>query len=112
LPFSSTSYQVTEEDERRVKHSMQQWVNRVAMNPVLCHDEELRSFIETDFAVSYEIKQILLSYTIYIILNLYYFSLSHPLNHGKELVVSDLSFLLILGMKIKHWLMPNLLHIF
>ncbi|PKK69718.1 hypothetical protein RhiirC2_850491 [Rhizophagus irregularis] len=50
LPFSSSSYQATEDDERRIKHSMQQWVNRVAMNPVLCHDEELRSFIETDFA--------------------------------------------------------------
>ncbi|RIA96930.1 Vps5 C terminal like-domain-containing protein [Glomus cerebriforme] len=50
LPFSSSSYQATEDDERRVKHSMQQWVNRVAINPVLCHDEELRSFIETDFA--------------------------------------------------------------
>jgi hypothetical protein len=56
LPFSSSSYQSTEDDERRVKHSMQQWVNRVAMNPVLCHDEELRSFIETDFAVSFDIK--------------------------------------------------------
>jgi hypothetical protein len=50
LPFSSTSYQVAEEDERKVKHSMKQWIDRVAMNPVLCHDEELRSFIETDFA--------------------------------------------------------------
>ncbi|CAG8796353.1 2475_t:CDS:2, partial [Racocetra persica] len=28
---------------------MQQWVDRVSMNPILCHDEELRSFIETDF---------------------------------------------------------------
>ncbi|CAG8452983.1 17269_t:CDS:2 [Gigaspora rosea] len=50
LPFSATSYQGTEEDERRVKNAMQQWVNRVSMNPILCHDEELRSFIETDFA--------------------------------------------------------------
>ncbi|CAI2167771.1 16_t:CDS:2 [Funneliformis geosporum] len=49
LPFSSSSYQANEEDERKVKHSLQQWVNRVAMNPFLCHDEELRSFIETDF---------------------------------------------------------------
>ena len=52
LPFSSSSYQSTEEDERKVKHSIQQWFNRVALNPVLCHDEELRSFIETDFTVS------------------------------------------------------------
>ena len=50
------SYQSTEDDERKVKHSMQQWINRVAMNPVLCHDEELRSFIETDFVVSFYIK--------------------------------------------------------
>ncbi|GBB85550.1 hypothetical protein RclHR1_12040002 [Rhizophagus clarus] len=56
LPFSSSSYQATEDDERRIKHSMQQWVNRVAMNPVLCHDEELRSFIETDFAFIPAIK--------------------------------------------------------
>jgi hypothetical protein len=69
LPFSSSSYQATEEDERRVKHSMQQWVNRVAMNPVLCHDEELRSFIETDFVVSYDIKnKIIYQRTLYIIL--------------------------------------------
>ncbi|CAG8646876.1 25118_t:CDS:2 [Cetraspora pellucida] len=42
LPFSATSYQGTEEDERRVKKAMQQWVDRVSMNPILCHDEELR----------------------------------------------------------------------
>ncbi|CAG8464258.1 25840_t:CDS:2 [Dentiscutata erythropus] len=52
LPFSTTSYQGTEEDERRVKSAMQKWVNRVSINPILCHDEELRSFIETDFARS------------------------------------------------------------
>ncbi|CAG8527588.1 3898_t:CDS:2 [Funneliformis mosseae] len=52
LPFSSSSYQANEEDERRVKHLIQLWVNRVAMNPFLCHDEELRSFIETDFTRS------------------------------------------------------------
>ncbi|CAG8589229.1 10100_t:CDS:2, partial [Racocetra fulgida] len=52
LPFPTTSYQGTEEDERRVKKAMQQWVDRVSMNPILCHDEELRSFIETDFAVN------------------------------------------------------------
>jgi hypothetical protein len=101
---------VAEEDERKVKHSMKQWIDRVAMNPVLCHDEELRSFIETDFAVSCDTNNKIDIY--YIILNLYYFSLSQPPNHGKELVVSSLSFLLTLGMKIKHWFMPNLLHIF
>ncbi|CAG8598526.1 1421_t:CDS:2 [Acaulospora colombiana] len=50
LPFLMTSYQSSEEDERRVKHAMQLWMNRVSKSPVLCHDEELRSFIETDFA--------------------------------------------------------------
>ncbi|CAH1764151.1 15841_t:CDS:2 [Entrophospora sp. SA101] len=51
LPHPTTSYQATEEDERRVKSAMQLWFNRISSNPVLRNDKELRSFIETDFAV-------------------------------------------------------------
>lgn len=113
LPFSSSSYQATEDDERRIKHSMQQWVNRVAMNPVLCHDEELRSFIETDFAVSFESdKKSISPVNIIQELKFLYFSLSQLLNHGRGLVVLSLSSLPILGMRIKHWFMPNQQHIF
>ncbi|RHZ79311.1 hypothetical protein Glove_149g43 [Diversispora epigaea] len=50
LPFATTSYQTIEDEERKIKYTMQLWLNRVSMNPVLCHDEELRSFIETNFA--------------------------------------------------------------
>nr|CAG8553752.1 3857_t:CDS:2 [Entrophospora candida] len=50
LPHPTTSYQATEEDERRVKSAMQLWFNRISSNPVLRNDKELRSFIETDFA--------------------------------------------------------------
>ncbi|KAG9303657.1 hypothetical protein G9A89_018554 [Geosiphon pyriformis] len=50
LPFATTSFQATEEDERRIKNSMQIWMNRISSNPFLQHDEELKSFIETDFA--------------------------------------------------------------
>ncbi|CAG8467213.1 6306_t:CDS:2 [Acaulospora morrowiae] len=56
LPFSITSYQSGDEDERRVKHAMQLWLSRVSKSPVLYHDEELRSFIETDFAFIPAIK--------------------------------------------------------
>ncbi|CAG8570220.1 1224_t:CDS:2 [Ambispora gerdemannii] len=50
LPIATSSFQATEEDERRIKNAMQQWINRITNNPFLRHDEELKSFIETDFA--------------------------------------------------------------
>ncbi|CAG8463424.1 8737_t:CDS:2 [Paraglomus occultum] len=49
LPSPASSFAASDEDERRVKRSVQQWLNRIASNPILRHDEELRSFVETSF---------------------------------------------------------------
>ena len=51
LPSPASSFAASDEDERRVKRSLQQWLNRITSNPILRHDEELRSFVETSFTV-------------------------------------------------------------
>jgi hypothetical protein len=42
----------TDEDEARVKASIQRWLNTVCGNEVLMHDEEMKFFIESDFGYS------------------------------------------------------------
>lgn len=42
----------TEEDELRIKASMQRWLNIVCSNPGLLQDEETQLFIESDFGYS------------------------------------------------------------
>ncbi|RAL14427.1 retromer subunit VPS17 [Aspergillus homomorphus CBS 101889] len=42
----------TEEDENRVKASMQRWLNVVLSNEVLIHDDEVTLFVESDFGYS------------------------------------------------------------
>lgn len=52
LPLPQTSAATDEEDDRLVKISLQRWLLRICEDPVLQRDEELRSFIESDFGVS------------------------------------------------------------
>ncbi|KAF9891003.1 Vacuolar protein sorting-associated protein 17 [Aspergillus nanangensis] len=42
----------TEEDEIRVKASMQKWLNTVFSNEILIHDDEVVLFVESDFGYS------------------------------------------------------------
>lgn len=42
----------TDEDEIRVKASMQRWLNNVCSNDVLVQDEEMVLFVESDFGYS------------------------------------------------------------
>ena len=42
----------TDEDEARVKASMQRWLNVVCSNDVLMRDEEMVFFVESDFGYS------------------------------------------------------------
>ena len=42
----------TDEDEARVKGSMQRWLNTVCGNDILIRDEEMRFFVESDFGYS------------------------------------------------------------
>jgi hypothetical protein len=42
----------TDEDEQRVKNSMQRWLNHVCDNEVLMKDDEMVLFIESDFGYS------------------------------------------------------------
>lgn len=42
----------TDEDEIRVKTSMQRWLNYVCSNDVLVQDEEMLLFVESDFGYS------------------------------------------------------------
>ena len=49
LPLAQTSAPSDEEDDRLVKIMLQRWLSRVCEDPVLMRDEELRSFIESDF---------------------------------------------------------------
>lgn len=66
LPLASTSATTDEEgesiswfrdladrsDDRLVRIALQRWLGRVCEDPVLLKDDELRSFIESDFGVS------------------------------------------------------------
>ncbi|SJL02053.1 uncharacterized protein ARMOST_05377 [Armillaria ostoyae] len=49
LPLAQTSAPTDEEDDRLVRIMLQRWITRVCEDPILLHDEDLRSFIESDF---------------------------------------------------------------
>lgn len=49
LPLAQTSAPTDEEDDRLVRIMLQRWLTRVCEDPFLMRDEELRSFIESDF---------------------------------------------------------------
>ncbi|CAA7259639.1 unnamed protein product [Cyclocybe aegerita] len=49
LPLAQTSAPTDEEDDRLVKIMLQRWITRVCEDPILLHDEDVRSFIESDF---------------------------------------------------------------
>ena len=51
LPLARTSAPTDEEDDRLVKIMLQRWLTRICEDPILIHEEELRSFIESDFGV-------------------------------------------------------------
>ncbi|ORY80719.1 Vps5 C terminal like-domain-containing protein [Leucosporidium creatinivorum] len=49
LPLAQTSAATDEEDDRLVKLAFQRWVGRVTSDQAVMKDEEMRSFIESDF---------------------------------------------------------------
>ncbi|EAU84670.1 vacuolar protein sorting-associated protein vps17 [Coprinopsis cinerea okayama7 len=49
LPLAQTSAPTDEEDDRLVKIMLQRWFTRVCEDQILLSDEDLRSFIESDF---------------------------------------------------------------
>ncbi|KAI0353032.1 hypothetical protein OH77DRAFT_1427802 [Trametes cingulata] len=49
LPLARTSAPTDEEDDRLVKIMLQRWLTRICEDPILIHEEEVRSFIESDF---------------------------------------------------------------
>lgn len=49
LPLAQTSAPTDEEDDRLVKIMLQRWLARICEDPILMQEEELRSFIESDF---------------------------------------------------------------
>ncbi|KDQ64371.1 hypothetical protein JAAARDRAFT_144999 [Jaapia argillacea MUCL 33604] len=49
LPLPQTSAPTDEEDDRLVKIMIQRWLTRICEDPIIMMDEELRSFIESDF---------------------------------------------------------------
>ncbi|GAA6057897.1 hypothetical protein NBRC10513_002936 [Rhodotorula toruloides] len=49
LPLAQTSAASDEEDDRLIKAAFQKWVVRVTSDPAVVRDEEMRSFIESDF---------------------------------------------------------------
>ncbi|WWC57566.1 uncharacterized protein I303_100098 [Kwoniella dejecticola CBS 10117] len=49
LPLPSTSALTDEEDDRLVRIALQRWFTRICEDPILMKDDELRSFIESDF---------------------------------------------------------------
>ncbi|KAF8338828.1 Vps5 C terminal like-domain-containing protein [Cantharellus anzutake] len=49
LPLPQTSAPSDEEDDRLVKVMLQRWLTRVCDDPVLISDEDVRSFVESDF---------------------------------------------------------------
>jgi hypothetical protein len=42
----------TEEDETKVKNTIQRWLNVVCANAILIRDEEIKLFVESDFGYS------------------------------------------------------------
>ncbi|KAI6035047.1 Vps5 C terminal like-domain-containing protein [Pisolithus orientalis] len=49
LPLAQTSAPTDEEDDRLVRIMLQRWLTRICEDPVVMYDEDLRSFIESDF---------------------------------------------------------------
>ncbi|KAF8580603.1 hypothetical protein K439DRAFT_1356546 [Ramaria rubella] len=49
LPLAQTSAPSDDEDDRLVKIMLQRWLTRICEDPILLQDEELRSFIDSDF---------------------------------------------------------------
>jgi hypothetical protein len=49
LPLAQTSAPSDEEDDRLVRIMLQRWLTRICDDPIVLHDEELRSFVESDF---------------------------------------------------------------
>ncbi|KAG9104204.1 Vacuolar protein sorting-associated protein 17 [Ceratobasidium sp. 370] len=49
LPLPQTSAPSDEEDDRLVKVMLQRWFSRVCEDPILVREDEIRSFIESDF---------------------------------------------------------------
>ncbi|KAG8773366.1 Vacuolar protein sorting-associated protein 17 [Serendipita sp. 397] len=49
LPLAQTSAPSDDEDDRLVKVMLQRWFSRVCDDPILLTDEEVRSFVESDF---------------------------------------------------------------
>ncbi|KIJ69961.1 hypothetical protein HYDPIDRAFT_104633 [Hydnomerulius pinastri MD-312] len=49
LPLAQTSAPTDEEDDRLVRIMLQRWLTRICEDPIIIHDEDLRSFIESDF---------------------------------------------------------------
>lgn len=49
LPLAQTSAPTDEEDDRLVRIMLQRWTTRISEDPILLRDEDLRSFIESDF---------------------------------------------------------------
>ncbi|KAF9802607.1 hypothetical protein IEO21_09874 [Rhodonia placenta] len=49
LPLPRTSAPTDEEDDRLVKIMLQRWLTRICEDPILLHEEEVRSFVESDF---------------------------------------------------------------
>ncbi|KAI0796965.1 Vps5 C terminal like-domain-containing protein [Abortiporus biennis] len=49
LPLAQTSAPTDEEDDRLVRIMLQRWLSRICEDPILISEEEVRSFIESDF---------------------------------------------------------------
>ena len=49
LPLAQTSAPTDEEDDRLVRIMLQRWLTRICEDPIVMHDEDLRSFIASEF---------------------------------------------------------------
>ncbi|KAJ9123924.1 hypothetical protein QFC22_000715 [Naganishia vaughanmartiniae] len=56
LPLPQTSAITDDEDDRLVRIALQRWFTRVCEDPVLQQDNEMRSFIESDFGYQPAVK--------------------------------------------------------
>ncbi|POY72934.1 hypothetical protein BMF94_4010 [Rhodotorula taiwanensis] len=57
LPLSQTSAATDEEDDRLIKAAFQKWAVRLTSDPAAIRDDELRSFIESDFGYTARTKK-------------------------------------------------------
>ncbi|KAJ9105152.1 hypothetical protein QFC19_003610 [Naganishia cerealis] len=58
LPLPQTSAITDDEDDRLVRIALQRWFTRVCEDPVLQQDNEMRSFVESDFGYQPAVKNI------------------------------------------------------